>query len=92
MRTIQPFDVWYNGRLMTISKISVVSVYDDLKSYAKFYYQLYNVAVTEPFVETSIAEGNVLMEGNDYVAWDNSNESAYQYVADKLNITLLPLV
>jgi len=29
------------------------------------------------------------MTGEDYLAWDNSNEAAYVYIAEKLNLTLI---
>jgi hypothetical protein len=30
------------------------------------------------------------MTGEIYLAWDGSNESGYQYIAEKLNLTLVP--
>jgi hypothetical protein len=36
-----------------------------------------------------VAEGNITMNGEDYIAWDNSNEAAYAYIAEKLNLTLI---
>ena len=41
-------------------------------------------------MNTTIVSGNVYMGGQDYVDWDNSNEAAYTYVAEKLNLTIVP--
>jgi hypothetical protein len=29
------------------------------------------------------------MSGEDYLNWDDSNNAAYAYIADKLNLTIL---
>jgi hypothetical protein len=38
----------------------------------------------------TLAEGNVTMDGDDYLAWNGSNDDAYSYIATKLNLTLVP--
>jgi hypothetical protein len=35
----------------------------------------------------SIGYGNLIMEGEDYLNWDDSNDSAYAYAMTKLNLT-----
>jgi hypothetical protein len=36
-----------------------------------------------------LADGNITMNGDDYLAWDNSNEAAFVYIAKQLNLTLI---
>ena len=49
--------------------------------------------VTEPVppivFRNIIASGVVLMGGQDYIDWDNSNEQAYEFIANKLNLQLV---
>ena len=43
-----------------------------------------------PIVTTNIiASGVVLMAGQDYIDWDNSNKQAYEFIANKLNLQLV---
>jgi hypothetical protein len=41
-------------------------------------------------VGQSVAEGNISLSGEDYLAWNGSNDYAYEYIAEKLNLTLVP--
>jgi hypothetical protein len=36
-----------------------------------------------------LAEGNVTMDGDTYLAWDGDNDFAFSYIAEKLNLTLI---
>ena len=51
---------------------------------AQFYYEL-----KEAVSGSTLSNGNVSMDGQDYIDWDNSNEAAYVYVAGKLNLTII---
>jgi len=37
----------------------------------------------------TLAEGNITMSGNDYLAWDGDNDYAFTYIAEKLNLTII---
>ena len=37
----------------------------------------------------TLAEGNITMEGEQYLAWDGDNNFAFSYIAEKLNLTLI---
>ena len=101
MKSITPINIWHEGALEEVSKLEVASSYDDLKSYASFVYRLIKEetpAAPDPLPQgytpipmyINIISGNVYMGGTDYVNWDNSNDAAYEYVADKLNLTIVP--
>lgn len=99
MVNITPVTLWHEGSSKTVSKLDVASSYDDLKSYASFVYRLSEELEQAPAVEGAppppsmyniIVSGNVYMGGQDYIDWDNSNEAAYEYVAGKLNLTIVP--
>lgn len=99
MVNIEPISLWHEGASKTVSKLEVASSYDDLKSYASFVYRLVEVIPAQqapegmgpyPDMNNIIVSGNVYMGGQDYIDWDNSNEAAYDFVADKLNLTIVP--
>lgn len=99
MVNITPVTLWHEGASKTVSKLDVASSYDDLKSYATFVYRLVQeienpqppagqpAAVPMDYV---LISGTSYMGGQDYIDWDNSNEAAYEYVAGKLNLTIVP--
>ena len=86
MKEIQPVGIWYNGAIIQATIFNLTSVNDNLSTEATFLYQLYsadNIALTN---------GNITMDGFDYEAYSTSPDSnayAYQWGAQKLNITLI---
>jgi hypothetical protein len=86
MKQIQPVSIWYNGQMVPATIFNMTSISDNLSTQASFYYQLLsadNIALTN---------GNLIMEGTDYVNYStntDSNDYAYQWGAEKLNLTLV---
>jgi hypothetical protein len=37
----------------------------------------------------TLAEGNITMTGENYLAWDGDNDYAFNYISEKLNLTLI---
>lgn len=91
MKSIQPVQVWKNGEEKQANAFNLILINDDLKSSATFYYQLLASSQDEEGNVSSeqLADGNVSMSGEDYQNWDDSNDSAYQYCAEKLNLTIV---
>jgi hypothetical protein len=81
---IQPVSIWYNGQSKQASELDARIIFDDLATTAQFYYELKEVVSG-----ATLSNGNVSMDGQDYIDWDNSNEEAYVYVAGKLNLTIV---
>jgi hypothetical protein len=94
MKSIQPIYVWKNGELLEGNLLNAIIINDNLATSCSFYYSLNTGGEgTEamPFViGQAVAEGNVTMDGEKYLAWDGSNDDAYSYIATKLNLTLVP--
>ena len=87
---IQPVSIWANGQSKSASELDARIIYDDLATSCTFYYEL-KEAVDEEGASSGgavLSVGNVAMDNEDYSAWDNSNEQAYEYIAGKLNLTL----
>lgn len=80
---IQPVSIWYNGQSKQASELDARIIFDDLSTTAQFFYELKEVE------GSTLSNGNVSMDGQDYIDWDNSNEEAYIYVAGKLNLTII---
>jgi hypothetical protein len=93
MKTIQPVTIWKNGESQEANLLNAYIINDNLESSCSFYYSLCSSGKgTEAMplvIWQTLAEGNMQMSGEDYLDWDNSNEAAYVYIAEKLNLTLI---
>ena len=93
MKQIENVTIWKNGEMKTASILNAYIVNDNLETSCSFYYQLCEGGQgTEEMpliIGNSLAEGNVQMGGEDYLAWDGSNNYAYAYIAGQLNLTLV---
>jgi hypothetical protein len=93
MKQIEPITAWKNGEQLEANFLNAYIINDNLESSCSFYYSLNTGGEgTEAMplvIGQAVAEGNITMNGQDYIDWDNSNEAAYVYIADKLNLTLI---
>jgi hypothetical protein len=93
MKKIETVTIWKNGESQEATLLNAYIVNDNLESSCKFYYSLNaggdGTEVMPLVIGQALADGNIKMTGEDYLAWDNSNEAAYVYIAEKLNLTLI---
>jgi hypothetical protein len=93
MKQIEPISVWKNGEQLEASLLNAIIVNDNLESACTFYYQLMTGGQgTEAMpisVGQSVAEGNISISGEDYLAWDGDNDYAFSYIAEKLNLIIV---
>ena len=93
MKPIQPVTIWKNGESQEANLLNAYIINDNLATSCTFYYQLCSSGEgTEALplvIGQTLAEGNVTMSGEDYLNWDNSNDQAYSYIAEKLNLTII---
>lgn len=90
MKAIQNVQVWKNGEEKQANALGLILINDDLATNANFYYQLLASSEVEGNVSTEqLADGNCSMSGQDYLDWDDSNDGAYDFVAEKLNLTIV---
>ncbi len=93
MKSIEPVTIWKNGESQEANLLNAYIVNDNLQSSCSFYYSLCasgeGTEAMPLVIGQTLAEGNIAMTGEDYLAWDNSNEAAYVYIAEKLNLTLI---
>lgn len=93
MKPIEPITIWKNGESQEANLLNAYIINDNLQSSCSFYYSLCSSGEgTEAYplvIGQTLAEGNIQMSGQDYLDWDNSNEAAYVYIAEKLNLTLI---
>jgi hypothetical protein len=86
MKEIQPISIWNNGQMVPATIFNLNSISDNLSTIATFFYQLYSAE------NIQLAQGNLTMDGFDYEAYTTSPDSnayAYQWGAEKLNLTLV---
>jgi hypothetical protein len=93
MKKIEKILVWKNGEQLEATLINAYIVNDNLQSSCTFYYCLNaggeGTEAMPLVIGQTLAEGNIAMTEEDYLAWNNSNEAAYSYIAEKLNLTLI---
>ena len=93
MKPIQPITIWKNGESQEANLLNAFIINDNLQSSCTFYYSLNasgeGTEALPLVIGQTLAEGNITMSGQDYLNWDNSNEAAYVYIAEKLNLTLI---
>jgi hypothetical protein len=93
MKPIEPVTIWKNGESQEANLLNAYIINDNLQSSCTFYYALCSSGQgTEAMplvIGQTLAEGNLTMSEKVYLAWDNSNEQAYEYIAEKLNLTLI---
>ena len=93
MKPIQPITIWKNGESFEANLLTASIINDNLQSSCSFYYSLNASGEgTEAYplvIGQTLAEGNVTMDGEKYLAWDGSNDYAFSYIAEKLNLTLI---
>ena len=93
MKQIEPIGIWKNGESFEANLLNAYIINDNLQSSCTFYYQLCSSGEgTEALplvIGQTLADGNITMSGEDYLNWDNSNDQAYSYIAEKLNLTII---
>ncbi|MCA2656101.1 MAG: hypothetical protein IM591_00250 [Chitinophagaceae bacterium] len=92
MKKVQPFNIWVNGQMKSVKYMFLRCGTDNLKDSAIFYFSLHEATTDKDGTEISgnvLTDGNITMSGTDYDGWE-TNEYAWTWAAQKLNITLIP--
>lgn len=94
MKNITPIQIWHKGEVKSASLLDARIINDDLKSSCSFYYQLQEAGTPisgSDYIPsgTTLAEGNCYMGGEAYTAWSGSNDAAYTFVAQEINVTIV---
>jgi hypothetical protein len=98
MREIQPIQIWKNGQVKTASILDASIISDNLQSNCTFYWQLKEADTVIPADEQVeeqtisgqvLADGNTSLSGEDYDNWDGSNDYAFSYIAQQINVVLI---
>jgi hypothetical protein len=93
MKQIESVSIWKNGESQEANILNAYIINDNLATSCSFYYQLCSSGEgTESMplvIGQTLADGNVTMSGEDYINWDDSNDAAYAYIAEKLNLTII---
>jgi len=93
MKSIEPVTIWKNGESQEANLLNAYIINDNLQSSCSFYYSLCasgEGTETMPLmIGQTLAEGNITMDGENYLAWDGDNDYAFTYIAQELNLTLI---
>ena len=93
MKQIEPIGIWKNGESFEANLLNAYIINDNLATSCTFYYSLCSSGEgTEDLplvIGQTLADGNITISGQSYIDWDNSNDAAYAYIAEKLNLTII---
>ena len=93
MKQIEPIGIWKNGESFEANLLNAYIINDNLATSCTFYYSLCSSGEgTESLplvIGQTLADGNITISGQSYIDWDNSNDAAYAYIAEKLNLTII---
>jgi hypothetical protein len=93
MKQIEPIQAWKNGEQLVANLLNDYIIIDNLATSCSFYSSLNTSGEgTEAMpliMGQAVAEGNLTMDGENYLAWNGSNDYAFAYIAEKLNLTLI---
>ena len=92
MRQIQPIEILLNGEVKIASILDAQITGDNLDSACLFYWMLKESDIVVGELTGSgliLSEGNIVINGSDYINWDGSNNYAFSYIAQQLNVVLL---
>jgi hypothetical protein len=93
MKSISPVTIWKNGESQEANLLNAYIINDNLQSSCSFYYSLCasgeGTEAMPLVIGQTLAEGNITMDGENYLAWDGDNNYAFTYIAEKLNLTLI---
>jgi hypothetical protein len=96
MKKIEPVTIWKNGESQEANLLNAYIINDNLQSSCSFYYSLNTsgdgTEAMPLLLGQVVAEGNLTMDGEQYLAWGGSNDIAFAYIAEKLNLTLIETV
>jgi hypothetical protein len=94
MKRIEPIQAWKNGEQLEANLLNAIIINDNLATSCSFYYSLNaggeGTEAMPLVLGQVVAEGNLTMDGENYLAWDGDNNYAFTYIATKLNLTLVP--
>ena len=82
MKQIKSLNIWKNGKIEKSIYIFLQINFDNLIDSATFYYSLKDEN------KNQIIDGNITIDGEDYIQWNGSNDNVYNVVCEKLNIKL----
>lgn len=86
MVNIQPVQLFTNYGVKDAVKFDLIIIQDNLESIARFQYNLLDID------EVILYSNNLIMEGQDYIDWNNENDinqAAYVWAANELGLTIV---
>lgn len=86
MKKIQPVTIWDGGQNLEAKILNAYAVNVTLGQSATFYYSL-SSEKEDGNLGNQLRDGNLNLTGEEYLLW-NTDDFAWDYVAQKLNLTI----
>ena len=101
MKKIEQITYRKGGEEKVGSFLEARIINDDLKSNCTFYWSVIEEMapvivegeteeLVAPRLGMTLDDGNLTLSGDEYLEWDGSNDAAFSFVAEKLNLVLIP--
>jgi hypothetical protein len=96
-KKIQPIDIWAEGQTQIGEYFKVACINDNYEDTATNLWQIFTLKVMEDGTEEpnfQIAQGYLTITGDEYTEWGEQpamaiNDWIYNWVANKLNLTII---
>ena len=87
--SIQSVQSWNRGTVTTLNVFRLQSINDNLRDSCTFYWQIGNQVALQPegVQQTWVQDGNLTMNGQDYLNWNGSNDVAMTWALSQLNLS-----
>jgi hypothetical protein len=91
MKKIEAFPLWYNGQMKNATLINVLISNVVLGSSADISYELFSEFVDEETnkLEAMLVRNSLTMYGEDYSNWGNDDDYVWNWVANKIGVTIV---
>jgi hypothetical protein len=92
MKNITPVQIWTPNGTKTATKLQGKINNDNMDNAAGFHWRLFESDQEmdgQTIPGQQITEGNLDMTPEEYAAWDNSNEQAYEFIANQINVVIV---
>jgi hypothetical protein len=88
MKQIQPVSIWGNGTTEQAEILNVYGINLQLGKSADFYYSI-SSKNSNADIGIQLAQGNLSMNDEEYNEWGNDDDYVWEFVATKLNLTII---
>jgi hypothetical protein len=90
MKKIEAVSIWYDGSFKDATLLDITVNRITLGVQASISFRLYFANESDPmYPAIQLNNGDLTMDGQDYLDWGSDDEYVWQWVANKLNLVII---